>query len=45
MQSAAGRGAGAALGLVAVFVVGLCTLLSYLTVERRRKKLGLGQTN
>ncbi len=45
MQSAAGRGAGAALGLVAVLVVGLCTLLSYLAVERRRKELGLGQTN
>ena len=45
MQSAAGRGAGAALGLVAVLVVGLCTLLSYLAVERRRKELGLGQAN
>jgi len=45
MQSAAGRGAGAALGLVAVLVVGLCTLLSYLAVERRRKELGLAQTN
>jgi iron(III) transport system permease protein len=45
MQSAAGRGAGAALGLVAVLVVGLCTLLSYVAVERRRKKLGIGQTS
>jgi iron(III) transport system permease protein len=45
MQSAAGRGAGAALGLVAVLVVGLCTLLSYLAAERRRKELGLGQAN
>jgi iron(III) transport system permease protein len=45
MQSAAGRGAGAALGLVAVLVVGLCTLLSYVAVERRRKKLGIGQAS
>ncbi len=45
MQSAAGRGAGAALGIVAVLVVGVCTLLSYVAVERRRKKLGMGQTN
>jgi iron(III) transport system permease protein len=45
MQSAAGRGAGAALGLVAVLVVGLCTLLSYVAVERRRKKLGIGEAD
>ena len=45
MQSAAGRGAGAALGMVAVLVVGVCTLLSYLVVEQRQKKLGIGQTN
>ena len=42
MQSAAGRGPGAALGIVAVVVVGLCTLLSYLFVERRQRKLGMG---
>ena len=38
MQSAAGRGPGAALGLVAVVVVGLCTLLSHIFIERRQKK-------
>jgi iron(III) transport system permease protein len=38
MQSAAGRGPGAALGLVAVVVVGLCTLLSHLFIEQRQKK-------
>ncbi len=45
MQSAAGRGPGAALGIVAVVVVGLCTLVSYIFVERRQRKLGMGQTN
>ena len=45
MQSAAGRGPGAALGIVAVLVVGLCTLLSHVVVERRRRQLGMGQTN
>jgi iron(III) transport system permease protein len=34
MQSAAGRGAGAALGVVAVVFVGLCALISHLIVER-----------
>jgi iron(III) transport system permease protein len=43
MQSAAGRGPGAALGIVAVVVVGLCTLFSYTFAERRQRKLGLGQ--
>ena len=33
------------LGMVAVLVVGVCTLLSYLVVEQRKKKLGIGQTN
>lgn len=45
MQSAAGRGPGAALGLIAVVVVGLCTLVSYIFVDRRQKKLGMGRTN
>lgn len=45
MQSAAGRGPGAALGLVAVVVVGICTLISYVFVDRRQKKLGMGQMN
>lgn len=42
MQSAAGRGPGAALGIAAVVVVGICTLLSHLFIERRQKKLGMG---
>ncbi|MAE45053.1 MAG: ABC transporter permease [Magnetovibrio sp.] len=45
MQSAAGRGPGAALGIMAVVVVGLCTMLSYLIIEKRKKKYGMGQTN
>jgi iron(III) transport system permease protein len=45
MQSAAGRGPGAALGLVAVLVVGLCTLLSHVFIEQRQKKYGMSQTN
>jgi iron(III) transport system permease protein len=45
MQSAAGRGPGAALGIVAVLVVGLCTLLSHVVIERRQRKYGMGQTN
>jgi iron(III) transport system permease protein len=45
MQSAAGRGPGAALGIMAVLVVGLCTLLSHVFIERRQKKYGMGQKN
>ncbi len=45
MQSAAGRGPGAALGIVAVLVVGLCTLLSHVFIERRQRKYGMGQKN
>jgi len=45
MQSAAGRGPGAALGIMAVLVVGLCTLLSHVFIDRRQKKYGMGQTN
>ncbi len=45
MQSAAGRGAGAALGIAAVLVVGLCTLFSHIFVDRRQRKLGMGHTN
>lgn len=45
MQSAAGRGPGAALGMIAVFVVGICTLVSYMYVDRRQKKLGMGRVN
>jgi iron(III) transport system permease protein len=43
MQSAAGRGPGAALGIMAVLVVGLCTLLSHVVIERRQRKYGMGQ--
>ncbi len=45
MQSAAGRGPGAALGIVAVVVVGLCTLFSHLFIDRRQKKYGMKQIN
>jgi iron(III) transport system permease protein len=37
MQSAAGRGPGAALGVIAVVMVAAGTLLSHLLVERSRK--------
>ncbi len=43
MQSAAGRGPGAALGIAAVLVVGLCTLISHIVIDRRQKKYGAGQ--
>jgi iron(III) transport system permease protein len=43
MQSAAGRGPGAALGIAAVFVVGVCTLISHIFIDRRQKKLGMRQ--
>jgi iron(III) transport system permease protein len=42
MQSAAGRGPGAALGIVAVLVVGICTLLSHVVIERRQRKYAMG---
>ena len=45
MQSAAGRGPGAALGIIAVVVVGLCTLLSHVVIERRQKKYTTGPQN
>ena len=45
MQSAAGRGSGAALGIVAVLVVGICTLLSHIVIERRQRKYAMGRTN
>jgi len=45
MQSAAGRGPGAALGIAAVVVVGLCTLISHVIIDRRQKKYGMRQTN
>jgi iron(III) transport system permease protein len=36
MQSAAGRGPGAALGVIAVLVVSVATYLSYRVAERER---------
>jgi iron(III) transport system permease protein len=42
MQSAAGRGPGAALGVVAVILVALCTFLSHLVIERSQKAKGMG---
>jgi iron(III) transport system permease protein len=42
MQSAAGRGPGAALGVVAVLLVALCTVLSHLIIERSQKAKGMG---
>jgi iron(III) transport system permease protein len=40
MQSPAGRGPGAALGVIAVIMVALCTLLSHYVIERRQKAIG-----
>ncbi len=41
MQSPAGRGPGAALGVIAVVMVALCTLISHYVIERRQKALGI----
>ena len=38
MQAAAGRGPGAALGIMAVIIVGLATYASYSIIERGRRK-------
>ena len=38
MQSAAGRGPGAALGMIAVVIVALATYLSYRLIERKEKE-------
>jgi iron(III) transport system permease protein len=37
MQSAAGRGPGAALGVIAVVLVALCTLISHIIIERGQR--------
>jgi iron(III) transport system permease protein len=42
MQSAAGRGPGAALGVVAVLLVAACTFISHLIIERSQKAKGMG---
>ena len=43
MQSPAGRGPGAALGVIAVVLVAVCTLLSHYVIERRQKAIGIGK--
>jgi iron(III) transport system permease protein len=40
MQSSAGRGPGAALGVIAVVLVAICTLLSHLVIERSQRAMG-----
>lgn len=45
MQTPSGRGAGAALGIVAVILVGLGTYLSQLIIERDKKFKTTGQTH
>ena len=37
MQSPAGRGAGAALGVIAVVIVAVCTVLSQFVIERGQR--------
>ena len=41
MQSAAGRGPGAALGVIAVVLVAVCTLFSHWIIERNQKAMGV----
>ena len=41
MQSAAGRGPGAALGVIAVALVAVCTLVSHVVIERGQRLRGL----
>ncbi len=41
MQSPAGRGPGAALGVIAVLLVAICTFVSHVVIERSQKSLGL----
>lgn len=43
MQSAAGRGPGAALGIIAVLIVGAGTYLSHLIIERTKRAHGIKQ--
>jgi iron(III) transport system permease protein len=40
MQSSAGRGPGAALGIIAVVLVAACTFISHLLIERHRRRSG-----
>jgi iron(III) transport system permease protein len=41
MQSPAGRGPGAALGVIAVLLVAVCTFVSHIVIERSQKSLGM----
>lgn len=43
MQSPAGRGPGAALGVIAVVLVAVCTLLSHYVIERRQRAIGMNK--
>ncbi len=40
MQSPAGRGPGAALGMIAVLLVAVCTYISHVVIERSQRSLG-----
>jgi iron(III) transport system permease protein len=40
MQTPAGRGPGAALGVIAVALVALCTILTHFVIERSQKAKG-----
>ena len=42
MQSAAGRGPGAALGIIAVLIVGIATYISHRVIENVEKKRTAG---
>ncbi len=43
MQSAAGRGPGAALGIIAVLIVGIATYLSHRVIEKGQRERGMGK--
>ncbi len=43
MQSAAGRGPGAALGIIAVLIVGIATYLSHRVIEKGQRARGMGE--
>ncbi len=40
MQSPAGRGPGAALGMIAVLLVAVCTYVSHVVIERSQRSRG-----
>jgi len=43
MQTAAGRGPGAALGIIAVLIVGFATYVSHHIIERGKQGLRIGE--